>query len=183
MVDKKELRRIILEKRDNINLSERIRYDKDIFNTLINSEVYNKSKCIFVFVSYKSEVNTHEIIKHSLAQGKRVCVPKVSSKSEGMYAVEIKKFEDLKSGKYGILEPESFEYKINEAEIDLALIPGVAFDKSGGRVGYGAAFYDRFLVKLKKDTPKIALAYEMQIVDYVPMNEWDVKINEIITNG
>jgi 5-formyltetrahydrofolate cyclo-ligase len=183
MVDKKELRKIILEKRDNIALNERIKYDKDIFNSLINSPLYIKSKLIFVFVSYKSEVNTHEIIKHALSQGKRVCVPKVLSKSEGMHAIEIRKFDDLKSGKYGILEPETFENKINEEEIDLALIPGVAFDKSGGRMGYGAGFYDRFLVKLKKDTHKIALAYGVQIVDYIPMNEWDVKVDGIIANG
>ncbi|MPN13549.1 putative protein YqgN [bioreactor metagenome] len=183
MVDKKELRKIILEKRDSIDLSERIKYDKHIFNSLIDSPVYNEAKCIFIFVSYKTEVNTHEIIKQALSQGKRVCVPKVLSKNEGMYAVEIKKYDDLKSGKYGILEPENLENKINEEEIDLALIPGVAFDKNGGRMGYGAAFYDRFLIKLKKDTPKIALAYGMQIVDYIPMNEWDVKMDGIITNG
>lgn len=183
MVDKKELRRNILEERDNIALNERIKCDEDIFNAVTNSSLYNEAKCIFIFVSYKTEVNTHEIIKHALSKGKRVCVPKVLSKSEGMYAVEIKKFDDLKSGKYGILEPESFQNQINEEEIDLALIPGVAFDKNGGRMGYGAAFYDRFLVKLKRDTPKIALAYEMQIVDYIPMNEWDVKVDGIITNG
>ncbi|WP_097027075.1 5-formyltetrahydrofolate cyclo-ligase [Clostridium peptidivorans] len=183
MIDKKELRKIILEKRDNIVLDERIKYDNDIFKAVVNSSLYNKSKCIFIFVSYKTEVNTHEIIKYALSQRKRVCVPKVLSKSEGMYAVEIKKIDDLKSGKYGILEPENFENKINEEEIDLALIPGVAFDKNGGRMGYGAAFYDRFLVKLKRDTPKIALAYGMQIVDYIPMNEWDVKVDGIIANG
>lgn len=183
MVDKKELRKVILEKRDSIDLSERAKYDENIFNSVINSHLYSEAKCIFVFVSYKTEVNTHEIIKHALSKGKRVCVPKVLSKSEGMYAVEINKFDDLKSGKYGILEPESFQNQIKEEEIDLALVPGVAFDNNGGRMGYGAGFYDRFLVKLKKDTPKIAIGYAMQIVDYIPMNEWDVKVDGIITNG
>lgn len=183
MEDKKLIRDRILEIRDNISIDERKKYDEEIFNKVIESKYYKEANSIFIFVSYKTEVDTHKIIKKSLEDGKIVCVPKVISKKDGMYGAVINKFSDLKPGKYGILEPGEENVKILEKDIDLVLVPGAVFDKEGGRIGYGGGFYDRFLVKIRKNVSKIAIAYNAQIIDKVPMGELDVRIDGIISNG
>ncbi|WP_027623261.1 5-formyltetrahydrofolate cyclo-ligase [Clostridium lundense] len=183
MEDKKLIRDSILKIRDTISLSERKKYDEEIFKKVIESKYYKEAKSIFIFVSYKTEVDTHKIIKKALEDGKVISVPKVISKKDGMYGAIINKFSDLKPGKYGILEPGEENIKILEKDIDLVLIPGAVFDKEGGRIGYGGGFYDRFLVKVRKDVPKVAIAYDVQIIDKVPMGELDVRIDDIISNG
>ena len=183
MEDKRELRKHILTLRDNLSLDTRKQYDKEIFSKLINKDCYKDCKCIFIFVSYKSEIDTHSIIKKALEDKKVVCVPKVISKQEGMKAVQITDFNQLKPGCQGILEPVDFKCEVDVKKIDLVIMPGVAFDLNGGRIGYGGGFYDRFLVDVRKEVPKVALAYDIQIVDKVPMNELDMRVDDIITNG
>lgn len=183
MENKKAIREKILKMRDEISIDERKKYDEEIFNKVIKSGYYKEAKNIFIFVSYKTEVDTHKIIKKALEHGKTICVPKVISKKDGMYGAKINKFSDLKPGKYGILEPGIENEKVKEQDIDLVLVPGAVFDMKGGRIGYGGGFYDRFLVKLREGVPKIAIAYNVQIIDKVPMDELDVRIDGIIYNG
>lgn len=182
MENKKTIRNIIKEKRSILTDKEKELMDNIIFNKIIESESYKIAKVMFVYVSFQGEVDTKRFIEYALNQDKRICVPKIVSKKEGLKAVEINSLQDLKEGAYGILEPEGFNSEINKEEIDLILMPGVAFDKEGGRVGYGGGFYDRFLKGVSKDTSKIALAYDFQIFNKVPMEEQDVRIDGIITN-
>ena len=80
------------------------------------------------------------------------------------------------------MEPKKkFFRPVSPEDIDLVIVPGIAFDRSGERIGYGMGFYDRFLKKIRKDTSSIGLAYEFQIVDDIPSEETDVKVNKIIT--
>jgi 5-formyltetrahydrofolate cyclo-ligase len=90
--------------------------------------------------------------------------------------------EELKDGYFSALEPQASCQIADSNNIDLILTPGIAFDRSGGRVGYGKGLYDVFLRKMKKRVDKIALAYDFQILSKVPMNEYEVKIDRIITN-
>lgn len=180
--NKKDIRRLIKQKRDELTKGEKENLDQIIFKKVINSREYIEAKRIFVFVSYQSEVDTHRIIKWVLKDGKELCVPKIMSKEEGMAIVKIETFEDLELGAYGILEPKYISTKVEEASIDLALLPGIAFDRHGGRVGYGGGYYDRFLKKARNDSKKIALAYSFQILKEVPMEEYDVFIGGIITD-
>jgi 5-formyltetrahydrofolate cyclo-ligase len=179
---KKEIRNFIEEQRKILKRDVKEAFDEQIFNKLIKSDEYKKAKTIFLYASFEGEVDTHRIIKHALADGKQICVPKILSKKEGMKAVIIESFNELKPSAYNILEPESFNKTIDEKNIDLILMPGVAFDNKGGRVGYGGAFYDRFLTKMKSDTLKIALAYDFQLLEEVPMDKHDKRIDGIITN-
>lgn len=182
MKEKKEIRKIIDMRRKALSRDTKKTFDEEIFNKVIQSDEYKKAKTIFIYASFEGEVDTHRIIKHALGNGKYICVPKILSKKEGMKAVKIDSFKELKLSPYKILEPENFNKAIDEKEIDLILMPGVAFDRKGGRVGYGGGFYDRFLDKIKKDAFKIALAYDFQILEEVPMSEHDKKIDGIITN-
>ena len=180
--NKKDIRSLILEQREKVDINIRKEWDKSIFELLINSEFYKNASVIFIFVSFKSEVNTHRIIEHALNNSKTIYVPRIESKEKGMEIFEIHSLEDLKTGYFSILEPKESCLAADSNNIDLILMPGVAFDEQGGRVGYGKGFYDAFLRKMEKKVDKIALAYYFQILDKVPVDEFDVKIDGIVTN-
>ncbi|MCY6356491.1 5-formyltetrahydrofolate cyclo-ligase [Clostridium sp. ZS2-4] len=182
MKSKKEIREYINEKRLLLKAEEKLEFDTLIFNKLINSKEYIDSKHIFTYVSFNNEVDTQRFIQHALQDDKCVYVPKVISKQKGMKAIQIKSVNELKKGMYGIWEPASFEFSVDEQVIDLVVVPGIAFDIFGGRVGYGGGFYDRFLKKLNSNAVKLALAYDFQVMDKVPVEIHDVFIDRIITN-
>lgn len=181
MKGKSELRKEINILRKALTKDKKVEMDNIIFNNFINSKYYNNSTTIFTYVSYLNEVDTHRLIKFALNDKKVVCVPKIISKEKGMKAVVIEKFNDLKEGQYNILEPFSFDNTIDEKKIDISIIPGVAFDIYGGRVGYGGGFYDKFLIKLTDESHKIAFSYGFQVFNEVPVEEHDIKIDGIIT--
>lgn len=178
---KSDTRKYIDNLKKILKEENRREYDKAIFENVTNSKFYINASTIFIFVSYNNEVDTHNIIKHGLSHNKTICVPKIMSKNEGMKAVSINDFEDLIPGAYGILEPADFSMEIEKEEIDTIFLPGVAFDLSGGRIGYGAGFYDRFLKGVSDKISKIALSYEFQVIDSVPMDFYDEYIDGIIT--
>jgi len=183
--DKKILRKEILTKRKNIDVVEKEKMDKKILNKFYESKYYRESKNIFIYISYDSEINTKEIINKSLIDNKKIYVPRTEFKTRLMDAVEITSLDDLIESEYGILEPSIYEPHIEPNELDLIVVPGVGFDRNGGRMGYGAGFYDRYFKKISKDKMKkivkLALAYDFQILEDVPMNEQDVPVNYIIT--
>lgn len=179
---KKAVRKFILAKRDQCKAEDRICWDEAIFNKFVNSEYYKKNKVIFIFVNFRSEVDTHKIINKALEDGKTICVPKIISKEDGMRAYRIKGFQDMEPGYYGILEPSEECEEISIKDIELMVMPGAAFDRNGGRIGYGGGFYDRFLTKVEGNVKKIALAYELQVLDSVPMETNDIRIDNIVTN-
>jgi 5-formyltetrahydrofolate cyclo-ligase len=179
---KREIRKFMREKRELLTKEEREKLDNAIFEKIVNSKEYKESKNIFIFVSYDTEIDTHRIIKQALKDEKVLCVPRVISKEEGMIIAQIKNFEELEPGAYGILEPKDNKFQVDETIIDVAYLPGLAFDKIGGRVGYGGGFYDRFLRKSRKDCKKIGLAYSFQVLENVPMEKDDEYIDGIITD-
>lgn len=185
--DKKVLRKEILEKRDNIDLVKRKEMDKKILNKFYETQYYNDAEKIFIYISYASEINTKEIINKALKDNKKIYVPRTEFKSRNMDAVEITSLDNLLESTYGILEPSTEESKTEPNELDLIVVPGVAFDRNGGRMGYGAGFYDRYFKKINKENiskiVKLALAYEFQILDKVPMNSQDVPVDYIITEN
>ena len=181
MMKKSELRELMKAKREGMSLSLKENMDRKIYYNLIHNEKYVNAKNIFIYVSYKSEVNTHKIIENALLSGKRISVPKVISKKAGMKSFEIKSFSDLQSGKFGILEPHEETVETLSDTFDLIIVPGLAFDKQGGRLGYGGGYYDRFLCNLKSNALLLALAYDFQLINEVPMEKFDIRINGIIT--
>ncbi|WP_170265009.1 5-formyltetrahydrofolate cyclo-ligase [Salibacter halophilus] len=180
-MEKKTLRKKILAERDAQSKAEREAKDKQIWNRLFNTEEYQKSTTIFVFISFKSEVFTHAAIEKMLKDGKRVCVPVIPRKNDPMEARYIEQISDLKMGLYNIMEPPASAEKANQKEIDLIIAPGAVFTRKGKRIGYGGGYYDRFLSKFNGDI--IAICYDLQIVDDFRIDEWDVKIQKIITEN
>ena len=174
---KKELRKQLLEERNNIPEEQRKQQSEEIENKLFQSEYYKKAKTIMFYVSVRSEVSTHSMIKQAL-QTKRVCFPVV--KENCILAAEIKSIEDLNSkNEFGVLEPSNI-IEIPKEEIDVIIVPGIAFDKDNYRIGYGLGYYDQFLKDTKTTT--IGLAFKEQLINAIDKEEWDVALDGIISS-
>lgn len=180
-MDKKEIRNIVMSRRKE--LSEVIKGDLDsaITRKFLGSEVYKRCKTIFIYISMNEEIYTKTIILKALEEGKKVCVPKIDMKDRTMKAIEIQSLNEMiETPPFGILEPPTFDFKLDIGEIELIVVPGLAFDKNGGRVGYGGGYYDKFLSQPHK-SKKIVLAYDFQVFENVPVEKHDVKVDYIIT--
>lgn len=179
-MNKSELRKLVINKRDT--LRDRNEKDEIINIKLMNSHQFKNSNSLFIYVNFGSEVSTMKIIEESLSKGKSVYVPRVDKSIKEMEAVKIDSIKDLVEGAYGILEPLEGEILENAEDLDLIIMPGVVFDRSGGRIGYGGGFYDKFLSKLRKSIYKIALAYEVQIIENLPKENHDIPYDQLITD-
>lgn len=178
---KKELRRIFLKTRSELAAEDIIEKSAKIMSRLFSLSEFRGAKTIMFYVDAGNEVKTRDGLTKALSEGKRVVVPKVK-KGYGLLAIEIKSLDELSPGTFGILEPAG-EKGISPEEIDLVVVPGVAFDKRGNRMGYGAGYYDSFLPKLRPEVKKVAVAFEMQVTDSLPAEEHDVKMDLIITEN
>ena len=178
-MDKKEIRREIIAKRDLIkNKSE---LDEKIEEKLRNNEIYKNSKNIFIYLGFGSEINTIKYVEDFLNEGKKIIIPYTDMKNKVMYGIEVNTLDGLKKNKFGILEPTDTSKIFNKEDIDLVIMPGVAFDRSGNRIGYGGGYYDKFLCEMSSDIPTIALAYNIQILEEVPSEKHDIKVGMVIT--
>ena len=180
-MSKAEIRNHIREKRRNQGLSLIKRKSKVIWESLSSLREFDRASTIAFYVSIarEGEVYTIPMIEASLLLGKSICVPKVVENS-GLKFFEIRSMKALNKGSFGILEPARGSEILPKA-IDLVIVPGVAFDKSGNRLGLGKGYYDRFLSKLENGTPIIALAFDFQIVHSIPPSMNDVKVHKIMT--
>lgn len=185
---KKNLRKSILAARDTLTKEEIATYSEVIFDTLTGLPQYQSSRFIMAYVDFKNEVSTRVFIKKCLASNRRVAVPMVVDEGEGrkgLWACEIQDMEeDLEVGTYGILEPKKGKIRrIDPKLLDLLVVPGVVFDQQKNRVGYGAGFYDRFLKTVGNQCSKVGVAFELQVVKNVPVEEHDIPLDIIITEN
>ena len=181
--EKKELRKKILKIRKEMDINKKRKFDNIIHNKFLKSKFYSQCGNIFVYISYDSEIDTKTIIRKALEDGKNIYVPRTNYNTKLMEAVKISSLENLIEDKYGILQPTESRLAVELEEIDLIIMPGVAFDNNGGRMGYGGGFYDRYMSKCSKNIQKISLAYDFQILDDVPMDSHDTRVNFIITEN
>jgi len=176
MVETKEnLRRQFLEKRDWLSADLIDIASKQIRKNLGKIEQYRKAQTIACYHSTGSEVRTHEIMQEILSHGKTLALPRVEG--QNLVFCEVKKFEDLEKGEFGIMEPKQYCGVVDR--FDLIIVPAVAMARNGQRIGYGMGFYDRFLAD--KNIPTIALAYSKSIVKGMTHEKSDIKISIIIT--
>ena len=174
------VRRELIEKRKSLTKSEIFKKSEIIKNKLFELSEFKKAKTILFYVSYDNEVFTHDMIKESIDNKKNVIVPISDKKNKNLILSKLQSWNDLSIGSYEILEPK--KEKIEEVtikEIDLIIVPGVGFDEKGNRLGHGKGYYDKLLEKFKEKT--IALAFDFQVIDMIPTEPHDKKINIIIT--
>ncbi|MBZ4688351.1 MAG: 5-formyltetrahydrofolate cyclo-ligase [Clostridia bacterium] len=178
---KNKLREKIKKQRMEMSKEGIVKKSENIKKTLLTLSQFQDANLIMSYIHFRNEVETGKIMTTALQMGKRVVVPVCEVKTKKLIPAEIKSYpEDLQCGAYGIMEPCEIK-PVRPEEIDLVLVPGVAFDVNGNRLGYGAGYYDRFLARLRSDATTIALAFEMQILDNVFPEEHDVPMDYIIT--
>lgn len=178
---KKEIRSTILKKRNSMNFSKVLEKSKRIKEQVFHMHEFKDAKTILFYISYDNEVYTHEMIKESLKIKKQVVVPKIDMDNHMILCSSLTQWDDLLIGAYNILEPR--QECLNEVPpetIDLIVIPGIAFDEHGNRIGHGTGYYDR-LLKKKNNAHRLGLAFEVQIVENIPTESHDVKVEKIVT--
>lgn len=152
-----------------------------IMTQLIESDLYKQCDEIFIYVGVKNEVDTCGIITKAFEDGKKIAVPKTIQKGI-MKFYYIYSLAELVLGNFGLLEPKNITEEAKSNDKTIFLVPGVVFDQSKNRIGYGAGFYDNYL----NNNPYykvIALAYESQIIEEVPVCSYDVKMDFIISEN
>jgi len=182
-MNKEEIRRKILKKRLYLSKEDIKNKSQQVFLNLTDTVEYKNSRDIMFYVATRSEVQTEEMIKTSMKMGKNVFVPIILPECINLAPSKIFDFDiELEKGKKGILEPKKEYHRLFPPEnIDLIIVPGVAFDLSGNRIGRGFGYYDNFLRKVHPSTKIIALAFEMQIVKKIPNDKNDIPVHKIIT--
>lgn len=177
---KEQIRSKILLKLKTQKKEDRTRKSKIIEERLFRTSVFKKAKKVMCYIAWGGEVDTKDLIKRAQSQGKIITVP-ACTKFRIMKPCILGKSAALKRGRYGLWEPAIRRF-INAKDLDLVIVPGVAFDKEGHRLGRGKGYYDRFLKKLPKETVSVGLAFDFQILPHLPTTPHDVSVDKIISN-
>lgn len=184
MYTKDNIRQEFLKKRRKMNKEEAIKCSEDIISQLTNSQVFKESENIMIYLSFNNEVDTFKLMEYCLNNGKRVIVPYCIKKERKIIPSEIKNPNtELKTSSLGFKEPDLANLReVKIEDIDLVIVPGVVFDECGNRIGFGGGYYDRFLKRLKNTTMTIAICYDYQLIDKVPVDELDIPVKCIMTD-
>lgn len=172
MNDKQELRKAVHAAIRE--LSDRDQRDEKIVHTVLSLPAWQQAHTVALTLSLELEITTHPLIDAALEAGKSVFVPKVTR--QGLTFHRIRSFDDLEPGVMGILEPTTPQ--TNE-RIDICIVPGRVFNRSGYRIGWGGGYYDRFLATFTGTT--ISLAYDVQLLTDLPVEPHDIPVQLIVT--
>jgi 5-formyltetrahydrofolate cyclo-ligase len=174
----------IIEKIENFSDEDRQKKQDAVEERLFDFANFIESKVALLYLRRRSEVDTINIIKRSMKKGKKIVLPLVDREKSKttLYKIENLK-DDLKMGPNDYLEPDPDRCKpVPADQIDIAVVPGLAFDEKGGRIGILDNFYDRFIARLPMTTRKVAIAFEEQVVSQVPADSRNKFIDIIITD-
>jgi 5-formyltetrahydrofolate cyclo-ligase len=180
---KTTIRKEILEKRKFQDPQVSAAQSRSITGTLIGRKEFQTANRILIYLSKDGEVGTDHLLGRAFELGKRVCVPVVDRGNDELRISELPGPEiGFLLGAFGVREPAEGDLNfVTPDKIDLVVVPGLAFDRRGGRIGYGKGYYDRLLSRLSSQVPRIALAFEFQVLDTVPQDENDIQVDTIIT--
>lgn len=177
---KQAIRENLARKRRYLTKQEKQNRDAGLYKTVTNLPEWKKAQTVFIYVSTRYEASTKQLIKDFIKK-KSIIVPKTHLKYQTLTLHHIQSLQETTQGNYAIYEPHPSVPMIAPSAIDLALVPGIAFDKNGHRIGYGKGYYDGLMTQLK--CPKFALAYELQIVDNIPAQKHDIPVDGILTEN
>ena len=175
-MDKKELRRQIRERKRAMTEAEIVEKSRALGELFANSDLYREAKTIYGYLPYNQEVRTVPMLQQAIRDGKRVAVPRVCG--EEMIFYYMTDFDRVEKSGYGIPEPLGDE-PVADDPTALVLMPGLAFDAEGHRIGYGGGFYDRFLAQ-EPNHPTLALCYDFQMLPKVETEEFDIPVDYVL---
>lgn len=177
---KKELRDNIIKKRTDLSAEQKDKLDRELCSRFTRLICYKHAKSVILYASLKSEPDTFSIMQQILKAGKRLALPRCVVEKTEMIFYEVRSNEDLVKGSYGIMEPNPSRCKrIDPFTFDIALVPALAFDSYGYRIGYGKGYYDRFLDRF--EGTKIGMAYSDFLLKKLPRGRFDRKVDIILT--
>jgi 5-formyltetrahydrofolate cyclo-ligase len=181
--ERRALRRRILAARDALPVMDRRRRSCIISEHLWQLPEFARTDLLFIYVAFRSEVETMPLIRRCLAAGKQVAVPLTCSNPPSLEAYRLLDVDrDLVPGYCGILEPDPRRLpRVEPGKITAVIIPGSVFDRQGGRLGYGGGYYDRFLAEGAPAALRIGVAFELQLVDSVPLKPHDQRLDFLLT--
>lgn len=181
---KATLRKTVLAARRQLSTDEVAKRSRLITKHLLADPLYQKARVLMAYAACNNEVDLNQLIQVALAEGKQVALPFSLWEKRQLLPVPVTKYpEDLTSGRYGILEPQFKVPPLPLAKLDLVLVPGVAFDVNGYRLGYGQGFYDRFLQALKPGIGIVGLAFSFQIVASVYPEAHDYALPGLVSEN
>lgn len=176
--EKNVIRKRMKQLRADMTRTERFEKSMQIFEQLITVPEFKRADRIYTYVSMDNEIDTIMLIDYSLSLEKRVFVPRVSGRDMEFY--EISDISELSPGYMGIYEPDINGKEPDYSRTGFMCMPGLAFDKSYNRIGYGGGFYDKYL-SVENKLYKAALAYEAQLLESIPAQDGDVRPDMIVT--
>ena len=178
-MNKDKLRRLMCEKRDQVPAHIIYRVQEMIYERIVSRSLFQAAQHVACYVSIQNEVDTHRLIKYALSVGKQVCVPVTQGRGV-MDFQQIVSWGALKPTRFGLLEPEyDVARVIGPEDLDLVIVPGVAFDRQGHRLGFGGGYYDRYLERC--NATRLGLAYGFQVIDEVPVEANDAHMDWLVT--
>lgn len=173
---KSELRKHIRDQKRAMTQEQILEAGQKLQELFLGTKQYADAKTIYGYMPYNQEVRTIPMMKQALADGKRVAVPKVYG--DQMRFIYITDFDRMENSDFGIPEPIDDD-PVAEDPDALVLMPGLAFDKEGHRIGYGGGFYDKFLQR-EPNHPTVALCYDFQIVPEIPVEDYDIPVDLVL---
>lgn len=177
-VQKNSIRRLALLRRGRIDPSERAALGAAVCKRLLDLPEVRDAGTVLAFVSIRSEVPTGRLLETILGAGKTLLLPSVAEGGT-LRASAVASLDELAPGYRGIPEPRA-PRPVDPATADVIVVPGVAFDPAGGRLGYGGGFYDA-LLRSVRGVPRVGICFETQVVDRVPMEEHDERVDVLVT--
>lgn len=175
-MDKKALRQMIRNKKRMLTPVQIREASLRLTDLFVNTEEYKNAKVIYGYMPYNQEVRTELILERAFADGKRVAVPKVYG--DEMRFIYIDGFDALENSSMGIPEPISDDPVARDTDA-LVLMPGLAFDPMGHRIGYGGGYYDRFLAD-EPNHPTVALCYDFQMMPHLDTDAFDIPVDRVL---
>jgi 5-formyltetrahydrofolate cyclo-ligase len=181
-MNKHDIRKRMTRERDGIAQEAKARMDARIREALCALPEFVLAQTVLCYASFRSEVETYGILQKAREMDKRIVMPRVFAAKHLLMLYEIMSADELEPGYMGIKEPPAEkEREFTLRDIHLVLIPGVAFDHAGNRLGYGGGYYDILLAAKPESMPVVALAYEEQLVASLPSEPHDVRVDIVVT--
>lgn len=175
-MNKQELRQAIRARKRAMTEEDILRRSEILAEKFARSNAYRAAKTIYGYLPYNQEVRTVPMLRRALEEGKRVAVPKVYG--DNMKFIYLDDLSQVAKGYAGIPEPVA-DGPVAQDETALVLMPGLAFDRAGHRIGYGGGFYDKFLAR-EPHHPTVALCYDFQVMDRLETEEFDIPVDLVI---
>ena len=181
--EKTRMRAAVLATRDALPPSVRASASRLIVEKICALAQYEKAKIVMTYMGFGSEIETQPFFERIIADGKIAVLPRVDRRSQTLMLHTARDISDLLTGKWGIREPGADAPPVSINEVDFLLMPGVAFDRLGNRLGYGRGYYDKLLSTADPALRRVAAAFSCQIVQAVPVGPNDQRIDSIITEN